>query len=880
MKISKLQIFIYSIIAAIVGLCLFVYFGLPSILQSPLLIKKYENLIEEKTGFPAKVQGLNLKFTPKLAVNIDVSEISSKTDKNIDVIKIENFHYISKPLSIKPEKVTIDNVYTDFSLIQKYINSSKKNGKKSSFDLKYFPILDIKRVFVKLDKNSTVEIRNLQSKQFDSTVICKFLAAVKTPYSKYPIIVGENGYLYYSKSLYIDDLSIDFGHSRLNLSGEFTNLSAFGKRLPIDELQNAFVFFWTIKHPRQKNFIENFHNLTGTLDVNLNYSNKKLNGTCTANNLSAKFFDYKIPINLPKTVFHFENDRIWASTTGKIAGEKAFTDVEINKLFTPNTTARGTVKTKITQSLKKYYPTISISGKADATIKYQTKNRVVDIFYKLTLPQNSYIISPISVRDETISKQREITAHTKKVGNTIFLKRYTYAVNFNGSSHIFFHGNGEFKKLKGRYKPIFVTLKTNDFIPENIVPLKNKYLNNGVFRADLRFDVLKKKIFGKIELKNSYHKDFLYIKYAILEFLENEILMTSNGEFFNSPIEFEFNASNDFTHGITIKNIEILLDKFYPQKGNLNTVKSSYSENNKTDSVQTLDPSKIKVENGKIQVNQVIHPKFYLHDVSIIGKLANNIVDFEIPETEYSKGILFGKGQYDIKNHNSDIYFIASEIDSNDVATKLFKLPNQIEGLAYATLHLITKNKLNDIHANATFAVTDGFLPRLGSREIIFNKPSKLKKVLFFINKPIKFTLSKITNIDFSKPNVFYSDLKGSFTLDNEQISDVKIYSQSDYLSMFIEGGYNIENELGDICIWGRHDKIAEKKIKIFKIPLHWIYKFAFKPEHSKTHFEDKIKEIPPIKSKYPSDESFFRVEIDGNPNNGSEINIQMKDLR
>jgi hypothetical protein len=61
---------------------------------------------------------------------------------------------------------------------------------------------------------------------------------------------------------------------------------------------------------------------------------------------------------------------------------------------------------------------------------------------------------------------------------------------------------------------------------------------------------------------------------------------------------------------------------------------------------------------------------------------------------------------------------------------------------------------------------------------------------------------------------------------------------------------------------------------------LRWIYKFAFKPEKSKTHFEDKIKEIPPIKLSSPSEEAIFRVEFDGNPNDGSEINIQMKDLR
>jgi hypothetical protein len=799
MKISKIKLFILTILTIVIGVYLFVCFGLPKVLISSFFVKKYETLIEEKTGFTAKIQGLGLKVNSDFSINIDIDEVLSKTDKNIDVLKIEKLHYGSKPFSIKPKNVVIDNVYADFSLIQKYINESKNKKNKSKINLKYFPIIDIKRIFVKLDKTSTVEIVHLQSKKIGSTVVCKFLAQVKTPYSQLPIIVGQEGALYYSKDLYIDDLSIDFGKSRLTLSGEFANLNAFGKALPIEELQNAFVFFYRIKNSNKKNFIENFHNLSGTLDVNLNYSNKVLTGVCTAKNLKSNFFDYKIPISLPSTVFHFDKNKIWAKTTGTIAGEKAFTDIEITNLFTKDVYVKGNVKTKITPNLKKYYSLVSVSGKSDGVIKYNVKNHIVNVFYYLTLPKNIYIISPISAIDDTGRNERQVTLHTQKVNDDIFIKKYSYSEMYNKISHTFLYGDGRFKKINGHFKPIFLTLKTNGFIPEDVFPLKNKYIDNGTFRADLKYDFIKKDILGSLELKNSYHKNFLYINYALLQSLKDKIVMTSSGIFFNSPLDFKFEASNDFSNGIVIKNIDLHLDKFYPKRGDMTSVKSSYQDNSFGKNTKSINPSKIKIEKGKIKVNQIIHSKFNLHDVSIEGSLDNNIVDFVIPETEYAKGILAGKGQYDIKYHNSDIYFIASGIDSDEVATKMLKLPNQIQGIAAATLHLITKNKLNDIHANATFAVEDGFLPRLGSKEIIFNKPNKFKKVLFFINKPIKFTLSKISNIDFSKPNVFYSDLRGSFVLNNEQISDVKIYSQSDYLSLFIEGGYNMESELGDI---------------------------------------------------------------------------------
>jgi hypothetical protein len=205
-------------------------------------------------------------------------------------------------------------------------------------------------------------------------------------------------------------------------------------------------------------------------------------------------------------------------------------------------------------------------------------------------------------------------------------------------------------------------------------------------------------------------------------------------------------------------------------------------------------------------------------------------------------------------------------------------LPNQFEGSGYASLELVTKNKFNDIKAHANFAIDDGFLPKLGSREFIINKSTKKNSILSKLKKPLTFTLSKISNIDFSKPNIFYSDLRGSFLLDNYDIYNVKIFSQSDYLSLFIEGKYNIDTEIGDLTLWGKHDKIAEKKIRILKVPLSWLYRIFFKVERSQLQNQDKINQIPPINAK-TEDMGIFRVEASGNIND-NDVKIILKDLK
>lgn len=885
MKFSKIFTILASSVALSAGVVyIFLLYGAPAILNSSFMVNKYENLISEKTGFPVKIKDFDFKTNPNLSFQLNVGSILSQKDSKIDILNIQDIEYSTKILSIKPNYVGINYVYADFSEIKSFIENKDKKTEKSSFNLDYFPMLNIKSVFVKLDNNSNIDIQNLKSKKIeDIGIVCTFLATVKTPYTKSPIIVGREGYIYYSNNMFVDDLSIDIEHSKLSLSGEFSNLNILGKALPIDELERAFLFFYKLKHPNQKNFIENFHNMKGDLDVNLNYSKDGLKGKCVANKLSANFWDYKIPINLPKVVFNFEGRKVWAKTSGTFGTEPVFTDFELVGLATPDVRVRGDVKAKLTNKFaKKYYNKIRISGQVDAKVKYFVHNKKVNIYYYLDIPQNMNLMSDYG-NLENLSKHRQITAHTLKQGDKISLENYNYKfINSDNSTKRLFYGTGKFEKKNNHFKPVEITFKTSGDVPISIIKsfIRN-YLVSGTFNADLNLNFNKKTLLGSLNLKDTRHSDFFILKNTDVSILNNAIKLNSAGTFFNYPIKLSLDADNNFTNGLTIHKFNVYLEKFYVRRGNINSVKEDIK--NKTSQIPTKTTSShsdynIEVQDGKIVVGQIIHPKFCLNNVAIYGKLSHDIFDFIIPETGYSKGLLSAVGKYNIKEHSSDINFLASDIDSNEVATRIFNLPNQFEGNGYAKLHLKTKNKLNNIHAHATFAITDGFLPKLGSQEFIFNRPNKLKKVLFWVNEPVKFTLSKISNIDFKKPNVFYSNLRGTFIINNSDVDHIKIFSQSDYLSMYIEGKYNIDSQVGDLCIWGKHNKVAEKKIKIFRIPLSMLYRLVFRSEHTKETYQDKIKMIPSIKAT-PSELSIFKVNVDGDLNS-SNLNVKLKNIK
>ena len=524
---------------------------------------------------------------------------------------------------------------------------------------------------------------------------------------------------------------------------------------------------------------------------------------------------------------------------------------------------------------KRYFKLVHISGITNAEVHYQVQNSQVDIDYSLEIPKGSNILSKFGNIDN-ISVDRLISAHTVKNGDSIKISEYKYEfLQSDKSKLLLLKGNGLFTKLSGSYKPVYFTLKTNEKVNLSLIKsfIRNT-LQGGYFTADLKCDFLKKKVTGFLNVYKTSFKNVLCLDNVNVLLSENLVKINADGTFYDSPICLDFSADNNFDD-IMIHNIDIILERFYIKRGNSVSTKS-FIVHNEINKNLNLEQN-MTIKKGRIHVKEIASSKFKLHNVEMLADMHNGLVRFTIPQTAYAKGILTASGKYNLFNHSSDINFAASDIDSNEVASSLFNLHDQIEGSAFATLHLITLNKLNDIKAYATFAVNDGSLPKLGSKEFIISG-SKTHKVLFFLKKPFKFTLSKISNIDFSNPDIVSSDLNGSFFLDNNDIKNVKIFSKNEFLSLFIEGNYNIVNENGRLYIWGRHNRIEEKKIKIFKIPLSFIYKIVFRKEKSKHLYQDKIKQIPSINAK-PEEEALFRVFVNGNINT-NDVKVILKDLK
>lgn len=874
MKIKKILIYSFTIVTVFVVISYLVFlFVFPIILNSKFSVRFYEDFLSKKIDSSVQIKSFEFRSKPDISFEVIIKSISANNPKGIGVFSVKDFSFVSKPFSFKPKSIAAKTIYVNYPYITG-IFPKRDSSATSSFNIEDFPRIDVGKIYIDFGNLSNLELLNIKTSYSGGQLLYNFHGKLKIPYINAPVILRSDNNIIYYHGLYFDKFLVKFNSSKIYISGPLNKLSFKGYKLPVNELETSFLHFYKLRHPNKKNFIENFQNFSGLMDIDLVLKNGSLTGICTANNLQALFSQYKIPVLLPKVQFYFSGGKIYAVTSGYFGSEPVQTDFYLEGLFTKNVVVRGNVHSKLTNKFsKKYFPMIKISGSADAVVKYFTKSGNVGVKYILTVKKGDNLLSTYGNLDN-VDRDRQIVVQTNKQADKIYIKEYRYQFLNGKNKNILLYGNGLFEKLSGHYSPVYITLKTQSRAPISIFESFTKnFIHGGVFSSDLKYEFLTKTLSGYVKVYNVAHSDFLFLENTDIKISNNRLKLISDGTFFDSPIRISMTADNNFRNNILIHDIDIHLDKFFIKKGNYTSFPAK-TLNSAT--VQNKKEYKVVVERGRIHVNDILHTKFSLHDVEILGMLKNNIVDFVIPETNYAKGILSAKGCYNIKNHSSDIKFFASDIDSNEVVTHIFNLPNQVHGLAFATLHLKTKNKLNDIKAHATFAINEGFLPKLGSTEFIVKKSRKIK----FINiDKIKFTLSKITNIDFSNKKVLASNIYGSFILDNSDVNKIKIFSQSDYLSLFIEGHYNIDTQFSHLCIWGRHNKTEEKKIRILKLPFTFLYRLIFRIERTKEYYQCKVSMIPPIKLKSGDIESIFRVIVKGNLNSDN-LKVILKDLR
>ena len=97
---------LFAAVVLVCGAYIFLYFAVPKILCSGMMVKKYENLISNKLGFPVIIKDFKFRTRPNLSFGLKVGEIASENGE----VHIRNIKYYTKILSVKPQKFAANKI--------------------------------------------------------------------------------------------------------------------------------------------------------------------------------------------------------------------------------------------------------------------------------------------------------------------------------------------------------------------------------------------------------------------------------------------------------------------------------------------------------------------------------------------------------------------------------------------------------------------------------------------------------------------------------------------------------------------------------------------------------------------------------------------------
>ncbi len=871
-NVSKI-IFIFIILTTLISYGLFLYV-LPTIINSSIVIKKIEKYIFKKANIEIKIDSLKLKTHYDLSANVYIKKIIINNKKE-EIIKSDNLNIKFLLISKEITQISADYIYIDKNSVDNLL----KKRNKTTINNKLFTILpqiNIKQTVIHIDNSnikSNISLKNIETKtnkdNEKQSQYLSFEGEIHSDDLKETLkIKSSNNIIYRNNKILINNIEISGKNLLLKLNGNiYTDtkeyeLHLIGNNLSINTIENSALYFLKQKNPN-KIFLENFNNFSGFADIDLKINNKGMFGKSRIKKIGANIILFNIPVLLNDFTLYFNEKEINASAYGKIGNEKVYADFNMQNFDSKKRLIYGSVHSLLSNEFtKQYMPDFIIEGKVDTNLKYYIKNSIPEITYLLKIKKGSnlnYKNASLEITDQN----RRVLVRTIKKGPKLYINSYDYSIQDGSNIKNIVTGEGLFEKLQGKMKPQYITFKTIEATPIKFTGSFGEMLNGGMFTGDMKYDFNKKILTGNFNLEKSHYKDF-FIENAAISANEKNMIISAFGMYKNEHFESSIDMNNNFNETIIINDIEFILDKYkFENSKNINRNKIKIPTN--------VKEKKYTIKQGKIRVNKLSKDKIVIENIEILGELKNNIINFYTQEAKFANGTLSANGSYNIGEEISIIDFEAENIDSNEVATMVFNLPGQIEGIASAKLHAKIKSNFDEIKANASFAIKNGFLPKIGSTEFIIKRANKSKK-------PLKVRLSDIINIDLSKSTALKSDLCGTLNIHNSELKDVEIYTKQKYLSLFIEGNYNIEKENARIKMWGKYNKNAQKRIKILFIPLSVIMKIIFKPEPTMHIYKKQLNKIPCIQAT-ENETEFFRVKILGNLNN-NDLKVDLKSIQ
>lgn len=857
-----------------------ILYGIPAIINSKTFTTKLESFITKKTGLNTEISKLHITISPLLITSIKCNEFSI-IDNQKTALSINDIKTNIDLKSIKLKDIDINSTYIDLILLQNLSSKIKKNPTAKTFDISKIPNIKINEITLLLNQqsNNKLALKDIKINNKPNKIkTIKFNTVYKIPQINKDLLIGQNGYLYIKKNeLFANNFQFNYDNSLINLNGKIYgqnsthDLTLQARNIPVKQTVKTILFYQKL-NDNNKKFIENFKNYSGNINFNISIQNKDIKGICEIKELRANSVLFNVPIYFKQAKFVLDNNTLKSVANGILGTEPVKHSLLITNLMSSKRIVNGKVEAILTpQLVNTYLPkTYSLKNTANAKVTYKIQNKIPVVEYFLNLKKES----DIYYKDAFLgleNQNRLLHAKTIKAPNGLTLKEYQYSIITDIGEKSIIFGDGFFEKINGKLKPKFITCQTNGYAPISVTGSFGQYVNGGEFKGKLKYDFFTNKITGNFELVKTIFNDF-FVRSANVIAEKDLIKIIAKGSYKHQRFNCILKAENRLDGNFIIHDMELVMKKFiiHGKKKHTpiqhNHTADFYKQfSNVSSKIRNIN---VTVDKWDIKVAKLFIDDIRIDDLELFGNLKNSIFDFTIPKFGFAQGELSAQGKYNFNNSSSDINFSAENINSNDAASQLFNIENQINGIARAKLHVQTFNKFQELYALGSFEVDDGFLPQLGDTEFMLGRKNNKRKVKIY----------DITNIDFSHAKRLSSDLKGSFKLHNYDLKDINITSQQSFMSLYINGEYNILSQNANLNIFGKYDIDAPKGIRVLFVPLNWILKLALRPENSREIYQTQLEKIPPVGSKKDRLQ-YFRVNVNGNLNT-DELKVILKRIK
>ena len=256
-------------------------FILPIILNSSFFREKVESFFEQKYSVNLLIDNLKFRTSYNLLLTLSIDNFSLQdNDKKILVLNDSLINFNVKSLNV--ENINIDYLFLDkVELERKFKKSGEQKSNKKSIILEnILPEINLKNAEIWFDNGKLnsifITISDFCIKKQQNDLISEFEIELISPLLRNLVNIGSDGYLLIDEnSINASNLKILVGVSNLNINGKLFDLSEkkldfslVGTKIPVSDIVASLLYFQKTKKSG-KQFIENFYNFDGSMDIDL-----------------------------------------------------------------------------------------------------------------------------------------------------------------------------------------------------------------------------------------------------------------------------------------------------------------------------------------------------------------------------------------------------------------------------------------------------------------------------------------------------------------------------------------------------------------------------------------------------------------------------------